>query len=88
MTDTRDTAIERIENRRRFREEVLRYVAVNGFFVALWALGGGGFFWPAFTLVAWGLHLAIRLIGVSGRPITAEEITREMERTEAGRGSR
>lgn len=87
MTDLRDAAIERLEARRDFQEQISRYVAVNGFFVALWALGGGGFFWPAFVLIGWGLHLAICLIRAMARPITSEEIAREMERN-AARGTR
>ena len=84
MTDTREAAIERIEARRHFQEQALRYVVVNGFFVALWALGGGRFFWPAFVLTGWGLHLAICMIRVTARPITGEQIAGETERIAAG----
>ena len=84
MTDTRAAAIERIEARGHFQDQILRYVAVNGVFVALWALGGGGFFWPAFTVIGWGLHLAICMIRVSPGPITTEAIEREMQRPAMG----
>jgi hypothetical protein len=33
------------------------YAAVNGAMVGTWALTGGGEFWPAWTLVPWGVGL-------------------------------
>jgi hypothetical protein len=31
------------------------YAAVNGGLVGIWALTGGGEFWPAFSMVPWGM---------------------------------
>jgi len=34
------------------------YATVNGTMVAIWALTGGGDFWPAWTIAPWGAALA------------------------------
>ena len=36
------------------------YVAVNLFLIAIWALTGGGYFWPIWPLLGWGLGLALQ----------------------------
>jgi hypothetical protein len=39
------------------------YATVNGAMVATWALTGGGDFWPAWTLVPWGVGLGAHAYG-------------------------
>ena len=34
------------------------FLAVNLVLVAVWALSGGGYFWPAWPILGWGLALA------------------------------
>src|SRR3954471_24474764 len=42
------------------RAHVRAYAAVNGALVGIWALAcGGGEFWPAWSLVPWGLGLGL-----------------------------
>ena len=41
------------------RIHVVVYAAVNLFLVAIWALGGGGYFWPIWVILGWGVGLAI-----------------------------
>ncbi|CAN5546492.1 DUF1707 domain-containing protein [soil metagenome] len=36
-------------------EAVRPYVLVNALLIAVWALAGGGFFWPVWPLLGWGL---------------------------------
>lgn len=50
------------ERRRRRRRAAVRthlswFVAVNALLVTLWALGGGGEFWPVWPLLGWGIGL-------------------------------
>ena len=81
MIDTRDNAAyERIAARRRLWADMAMYAVVNGFFIALWAMGGGGFFWPAIILIGWGLHLAICFIEVFARPVTSAQVAAELQR--------
>jgi hypothetical protein len=39
------------------------YVGVNGAMVGTWALTGGGDFWPAWTIVPWGIGLGAHAYG-------------------------
>ena len=47
------------------------YVVVNVLLVAMWAAGGGGYFWPVWSILGWGIglgaHAAPLLAGV-GKP--------------------
>lgn len=38
--------------------QVVAFVAVNVLLVAVWAVSGGGYFWPAWPILGWGLALA------------------------------
>ena len=42
------------------REHLLVYVAVQLMLVAIWALGGGGEFWPAWVMVWWAFALVMK----------------------------
>lgn len=42
----------------RLSREVAVYLAVNLALVAVWALSGGGYFWPVWPILGWGLGLA------------------------------
>ena len=42
------------------------YAAVNLFLVAIWAVAGGGYFWPIWPILGWGLALALQ-----GAPLLA-----------------
>jgi eukaryotic-like serine/threonine-protein kinase len=35
------------------------YLAVNAFLIAIWAITGGGYFWPIWVILGWGLGVAI-----------------------------
>jgi 2TM domain len=79
--DLREQAIERLKKKRDFRAHVFIYVAVNAMLVAIWAIVGGGFFWPIFPILGWGIGVAANAWDVYGRkPIGEDEIRRETER--------
>jgi Domain of unknown function (DUF1707)/2TM domain len=44
-------------NREAWRAHLASYAAVNGGLVGIWALTGTGEFWPAWSLVPWGMAL-------------------------------
>ena len=81
----RDAAYRRIKARRELASHAVAYLVVNAFLVIVWWITSpGGYFWPAWVLGGWGIGLALNAWDVLGRrPITAEEIEREMRR---GRG--
>ena len=77
----RQHAIKRLKKRRDFFGHVLVYCLVNGFLVVIWAVTTpGGFFWPIFPIVGWGIGLIMNAWDVYGRQeITEQDIHREMD---------
>jgi hypothetical protein len=43
------------------------YVVVNAFLVGVWALAGGGYFWPAWVILGWGLAVVLQAMATFGR---------------------
>ena len=79
--DERKAAIERLEARRDFRNHLAAYVIVNLVLVGIWALAGGGYFWPIWSIGGWGIGLAFHAWSLYGeRPLTEDQIQREMNR--------
>jgi uncharacterized ion transporter superfamily protein YfcC len=77
----REQAIARLKKKRDFKTHVLIYVAVNTFLVVIWAVTSGGFFWPIFPILGWGIGVLANAWDVYGRkPISEEEIRREADR--------
>ena len=78
--ERRDAAIERIKEKRDFRKNVVSYLVVNVFLVGIWAVSGGGYFWPGWVMAGWGIGLVLHGWKVyrGERPISDEEIQREM----------
>ena len=77
----REAAIKRLKAKRDFRTHVATYIIVNLLLAAIWALSGGGYFWPIWTLVPWGVGLAFHgWAAYTERPITEEDIRKEMNR--------
>jgi hypothetical protein len=84
MTDstTRDVAVKRLKAKRDFRNHVAVYIVVNALLVVIWAATGVGYFWPIWPIAGWGIGLALNAWTVYfERPITEDEIRREMERS-------
>ncbi len=80
-TERRTAAIKRLKDKRDFRNHVAAYVIVNSMLVVIWALSSGGYFWPIWPIVGWGIGLAFNAWAVYfQRPITEDDIRREMER--------
>lgn len=47
-------------HRRTRRPDLQPYLAVMVLLVAIWALTGGGYFWPVWPMLGWGLPLLLR----------------------------
>ena len=79
--ERRDAAIKRIKDKRDFRTHVVSYVVVNLFLVGVWAVSGGGYFWPGWVMAGWGIGLVLHGWQTyrGERPITEEDIQREMD---------
>ena len=79
--DKRDAAVKRVKAKRGFRIHVAIYLAVNALLVVVWALSGAGYFWPIWAMLGLVIGLAFHGWSVHLRkPISEDEIRREMER--------
>jgi len=79
--ERRRSAVKRLKDKRDFRNHVASYVIVNSMLVVIWALSSGGYFWPIWPILGWGIGLAINAWAVYfQRPITEDDIRAEMER--------
>ena len=79
--DLRGRALKSIRKKREFTAHLLAYVVVNGLLIVIWAaVAGGGFFWPMFPLLGWGIGLLFHGWDVYQGEPTEADINREMER--------
>ena len=73
------TTATQLQRWRDFISHVTAYVVVNAVFIVIWAISGGGFFWPVFPLVGWGIGLSFQHFGeVIRGPITDEQVKRKL----------
>jgi hypothetical protein len=81
----RALAAAQVERKQDFAIHLAAYLSVNAFVVIVWAVAGGGSFWPGVLIVAWGIGLALHGWSVFGRlPRTPEQqIDAEAERLRA-----
>jgi hypothetical protein len=74
-------ARQRVAARRAFSAHLVVYVVVNAALVAIWAITGAGYFWPVWSLLGWGIGLALHGWQVFfRRPITDADIEAELRR--------
>jgi hypothetical protein len=78
----RERAITQLKKRRDFYAHLIVYAVINGFIIVIWAMTGhGGFFWPIFVIIPWGLGVVMNAWDVFYRADQREDkIQREMDR--------
>ena len=77
----RRRAVKRLRERAGFWTHLLVYLTFNTFIVVIWAVASGGFFWPVFPIVLWGIGLVANAWDVFGPNLVSEDrIQREVER--------
>jgi len=82
--EKRQAALKRLKDKRDFFAHLTAYVIINIMLVVIWALSTGGYFWPIWTIVPWGVGLAFHAWSVWGqKPITEADIEREMRSMDA-----
>ncbi len=96
VEDPREQAIASLRRKRKFAEDVLAFVAVNGVLWLIWLISdrstNGSIPWPAWVSIIWGFLLAVDAWRAFGgwpyslhRGITESDIDDEIRRA-AGRG--
>lgn len=77
----RREARRRIEARRGFTANVVAYVVINLALIGVWAVSGGGYFWPAWVLLGWGVGIVFHAWDTFfKRPVTEADIDEELRR--------
>jgi 2TM domain len=86
MDNERQQAINRLNAKRDFKMHATIYVGVNILLVVVWAItNNGGYFWPIWPLLGWGIGLAAHWWSIYGqRPISEADIQREIDRGRGG----
>lgn len=78
--DLHDRAPGQLTKRRDLRGHVLIYLLVNTFLVVIWWVSSGGFFWPVFPIIGWGIGVTMNAYDVYvAEDIPEDDIQREME---------
>jgi hypothetical protein len=91
----REAAIASLKRKRKFAQDAVGYLTVNGVLWLIWALTDrsldGSMPWPAWVSVIWGFLLMVDAWRAFGswpaglhEPITEEKIQREMNRSRTG----
>lgn len=50
---------EHVRKLRRFYTDALIYAVVNLGLILIWAISGGGYFWPIWVIIGWGIGLGV-----------------------------
>jgi hypothetical protein len=80
--DARTRAVNRLKAQRGFRAFAVTAIGIVALMVLIWALSGGGYFWPIWVAFGLGVGLVAsgwQAYGPRQRPITEEEIQREID---------
>ena len=76
----RDLARKQIQKRRNLQGGLVAYIVFNAFLVGVWAMSGGGYFWPGWVLAGWGVAMALGLWDYFRGPITEADVDEELRR--------
>lgn len=80
-TELRDAAMKQLRKKRGLQAHLLAYVMVNLLINVFWLLTTpGGFYWPMFPLLGWGIGVAFNVWDVYAPTPTEPQIQREMTR--------
>jgi hypothetical protein len=89
--EARAQAVANLKRKRKFADDLIAFVAVNGVLWLIWLLTDrstdGSIPWPAWVSAIWGFLLAVDAWRAFGgwpgslhRPITEEDVERELQR--------
>ena len=82
---TRSEARKHIEKRRSLQSGLVAYVVVNAGLIAIWAMTGGGYFWPGWVMALWAVGMVLGFWDYLRRPVTAADVDTELRRMQSER---
>ena len=77
-----------VKKLRRFYTDILIYTVVNLGLILIWAISGGGTFWPIWVIVGWGIGLSVHAFSLGLLPqidVMVPFLTTEWEEQEVRR---
>lgn len=60
---------QRVKNMREFYRHLTVYGVVNLSLILIWAISGGGYFWPIWVLVGWGVGIGLQAVSLGLIPV-------------------
>ena len=79
--ELRERAVEQLKKKRAFYGHLLIYTLVNATIVVVWAMtSDGGFFWPIFPMLGWGIAVVMNAWDVWHGDFTEAQVAQEIER--------
>jgi hypothetical protein len=79
--ELRALALKRLKAKRDLQAHIIAYVTVNLLVVGVWWMTmPGGFFWPIFLILGWGIGLAFNIWEIVSPEPGPEQVSAEMER--------
>jgi hypothetical protein len=76
-------ARKRVEKRRGLQGGLVAYVVVNAGLVAIWALSGGGYFWPGWVMGLWGIGMILGFWDYTRKPVTDADVEAEVRKMQS-----
>jgi len=74
MTYSEEHIRKRVHNLRKFYADLSAYGLIGGFSFFLWALLGGGYFWPIWIIIGWGMLLIVQAYSLGLLPVVGQTL--------------
>jgi hypothetical protein len=82
-TDLRERALTQLRKKHEFHAHLAAYILINAMFVAIYFMTNpGGFFWPVFPILGWGIGVFFHGWDTYTGPPSEDQIRKEMTRLE------
>ena len=82
--DLRTVAVRRLRKKSDFVGHLRAYLVFSAFLALIWAIGGGGYYWPAIPMTCWGIWVIVHAASLVGSsPVTEQRVRAEIERMRA-----
>lgn len=87
--ELRKRAIKRVRAKQNFWRLATLFVIIWAILIAVWALSGGGYFWPAWAILGMGIALAFTAWGTFGKgdDVSQAKVEAEMRKMDGGTGT-